>query len=73
MSVTSVLRKGHASMRIVGEWQLCDDGVARPIVRVKVLGKSGILSVDDLPAALRLVGTIDNMVPAFNKARRKRA
>ena len=21
------LRKGHASMRIVGEWQLCDDGV----------------------------------------------
>ena len=34
-------------MRIVGEWHLCDDGVTRPIVRAKVLGKSGILIVDD--------------------------
>src|SRR5216684_3070559 len=35
------LRKGHASMRIVGEWQLCDDGVTRPTVHAKVLGRNG--------------------------------
>ena len=34
-------------MRIVGEWQLCDDGVMRPTVRVKVLGRNGILVADD--------------------------
>ena len=30
-------------MRIVGEWQLRDDGVTRPTVRAKVLGRNGIL------------------------------
>jgi hypothetical protein len=34
-------------MRIVGEWQLCDDGVTRPTVRAKVLGNSGLLIADD--------------------------
>ena len=34
-------------MRIVGEWQLCDDGVMRPTVRVKVLGRNGISVADD--------------------------
>ena len=28
-------------MRIAGEWQRRDDGVTRPIVRVKVLGANG--------------------------------
>lgn len=34
-------------MRIVGEWQLCDDGVTRPTVRAKVLGNSGVPIADD--------------------------
>jgi aspartyl protease len=34
-------------MRIVGEWQLCDDGVTRPTVRAKVLGRNSILIADD--------------------------
>ena len=34
-------------MRIVGEWQLCDDGVTRPTIRAKVLGRNGGLIADD--------------------------
>jgi hypothetical protein len=34
-------------MRIVGEWQRCDDGITRPTVRAKVYGKSGSLIADD--------------------------
>ena len=34
-------------MLIVGEWQLCDDGVTRPTVRAKVLGSDGNLVAED--------------------------
>jgi hypothetical protein len=34
-------------MLIVGEWQLCDDGVTRPTVRAKVLGSDGNLAAED--------------------------
>jgi hypothetical protein len=34
-------------MRIVGSWLLCEDGVTRPVVRVKVLGSDGRSHIDD--------------------------
>lgn len=33
-------------MVIVGEWQLCEDGVTRPVVRLKVSGSGGLLFSD---------------------------
>jgi hypothetical protein len=34
-------------MRIAGEWKLRDDGVMRPIVRARVLGRDGSLVAED--------------------------
>jgi hypothetical protein len=34
-------------MRIIGEWQVGDDGVARPIVRAKVQAADGTLRADE--------------------------
>lgn len=34
-------------MLIIGEWQLCDDGITRPTVRAKVLGSDGSLVAED--------------------------
>ena len=34
-------------MRIVGEWQLFDDDITRPIVRAKVLGRDGTQTGED--------------------------
>jgi hypothetical protein len=34
-------KEDHVSMLIAGEWQMRDDGVTRPIVRVKVFGADG--------------------------------
>lgn len=34
-------------MLITGEWQLCDDGVTRPVVRAKVFGADGSPVADD--------------------------
>ena len=33
---------GRDSMRIVGEWLLCDDEVTRPAIRAQVLGADGM-------------------------------
>jgi hypothetical protein len=46
-SSASVLRQGHVSMRVTGEWLLCDDGVVRPIMRAKVLGNTGHLTPEN--------------------------
>jgi hypothetical protein len=37
---TCVPRPGHVSMLVRGEWQLCDDGVRRPMVRAR-MGEDG--------------------------------
>ena len=34
-------------MLITGEWQVCDDGVTRPLVRAKVFGSDGDPVADD--------------------------
>jgi len=37
----SGLKRGHEFMVIAGEWKTRDDGVTRPIVRIKVWGNAG--------------------------------
>ena len=34
-------------MLVTGEWQLCDDGIVRPIMRAKVLGSAGTLASEN--------------------------
>ena len=47
LCVTYVPRQGRASMLITGEWQVCDDGMMRPLVRTNVFGIDGSPVADD--------------------------
>src|SRR5262249_47920153 len=40
-SDTSLKRRWRRSMRIDGEWLLCEDGMARPIIRGEILAHDG--------------------------------
>src|SRR5262249_28090836 len=39
--VTSIRRKWLESMRINGEWLLCEDGVSRPVIRGRIQARDG--------------------------------
>src|SRR4051812_10877202 len=39
-------QRGHGSMRIDGEWLVCEDGVTRPAIEVRVRGPGGRLQDD---------------------------